>query len=980
MLFIALLLAPLFAFASDFEVDGIYYNKNSNGTTVSVTFFGTNNSLSGYAYSGDVVIPASVTYNGETYSVTSIGGSAFKGCSALTSITIPNSVTSIGYYAFKGCSALTSITIPNSVTSIDDSVFNGCSALKNVVIEDGESTLSLGFYSSDSKNGLFYDCPLETLYLGRNLKYQAGQGYSPFYSNTTLTSVEIGNTVTSIGHSAFEGCSALTSITIPNSVTSIRDWSFYGCSALTSINIPNSVTSIGDYVFYNCSALTSITIPNSVTSIGDASFSGCSALTSINISNSVTSIGDVSFSRCSALTSITIPNSVTSIGDWSFSNCSSLTSITIPNSVTSIGNYVFYHCSALTSITIPNSVTSIGDASFSGCSALKNVDIEDGESTLSLGYIYPRRGLFYDCPLETLYLGRNLNYESSMSPFSSITTLKSVEIGNQVTSIGNSEFAGCTGLKTITVPNSVTTIENYAFKGCTGLRSITLGSGLSTINNSSFSGCEITKAFWLGNTPPKGCENVKAKVNYASSTEYSLDNTKVYQFLISMFAVDGVVYIPVSPSDRTLDVVDYNYDDTTETLTVPAKVTSHGIEVSVKDINEYAFYDYNVIKNAVLSNDGHIGDYAFEGLNKMSSLTIGEAITEVGKGAFKGCSSLAEIVIPAGVASIGNDAFNGCTSVANLSIEDGDTPLTLGSNVSSPLFKSCPLEKVYIGRKLSYSSGSSEGYSPFYRSTSLSSVEISDAETNIYDNEFYGCTNLQSVKIGDGVTAIGDHAFSGCSSLRNFSAGSNVKTIGSETFSGCTVLENYYSYSEVPPTCGTQALEDINKWVCQLYVPASSREAYQAAPQWKDFFFIEEMGAIAATELSLSATECSLFPEDTFTLTATVFPENTTDKTVTWGSSDEAIATVNAEGVVTAVAVGTATITARCGEVEATCAVTVIEKSGLEELEMNVDGKIEVYDLRGIRVNEVTNVSDLQNLRPGVYIIRDKGQVRKVVI
>ena len=273
--------------------------------------------------------------------VSKMCGSAFEGCTSLTSITIPNSVTSISGKAFCRCTSLTSITIPNSVTSI---------------------------------------------------------GYNAFYGCKSLTSITIPNSVTSIGFDAFDYCTSLTSITIPNSVTSIGTSVFLGCTSLTKIDvdssnpnycsydnilftkdkseliqcpggrsgdytIPNSVTSIGNYAFEGCRSLTSITIPNSVTSIGWCAFSGCTSLTSITIPNSVTSIGDSAFSCCS-LTFIAIPNSVTSIADHAFSSCASLTSITIPNSVTSIGECAFLYCESLTSITISNSLTSIGWRAF----------------------------------------------------------------------------------------------------------------------------------------------------------------------------------------------------------------------------------------------------------------------------------------------------------------------------------------------------------------------------------------------------------------------------------------------------------------------------------------------------------------------------------------------------------------------------------------------------------------------------------------
>ena len=275
---------------------------NSVTSIGSSAFYGTkwyDNQPDGVVYAGKVLYVYKGTMPSNTKidikdGTKGIGGSAFSGCSGLTSVTIPNSVTWIGESAFYGCSGLTSITIPNSVTSIGEYAFRNCSS---------------------------------------------------------LTSVTIPNSVTSIGGGAFYGCSGLTSVTIPNSVTSIGGAAFAECSGLTSITIPNSVTSIGGFAFYGCSGLTSLTIPNSVTSIEGAAFAECSGLTSLTIPNSVTSIGNNAFYRCSGLTSVTIPNSVTSIGDYAFSGCSGLTSISFPNSVTSIGNSAFYGCSGLTSIT-----------------------------------------------------------------------------------------------------------------------------------------------------------------------------------------------------------------------------------------------------------------------------------------------------------------------------------------------------------------------------------------------------------------------------------------------------------------------------------------------------------------------------------------------------------------------------------------------------------------------------------------------------
>ena len=435
LLLMVALLTTIATHAYNFQSGDLYYYITSD-TTVEVTYqegFTSNN----YKGLTTATIPETVTYNGTTYSVTSIGDNAFCRCTSLISITIGNSVTSIGYeafyecsaltsitlsnsvtsivnMAFSGCSSLISITIPNSVTSIGGSAFDRCSSLTSIVVESGNT-----MYDSRENCNAIIETASNTLIVGcqsTTIPYSVTSiGYAAFEYCSALTSITLPNSVTTIGHDAFKYCSALTSITLPNSVTSIGYDAFKYCYALTSITIPNSVTTIGGGAFYEvpnivysgtatgspwgarsvngyvdgylvyadetktkllaCSAAATgeITIPNSVTSIEKYAFYPCSSLTSITIPNSVTSIGESAFWGCSALTSITLPNSVTTIKDYAFGDCSSLTSITIPNSVTSIGDWAFAYCSSLNSIAIPNSVTSIGDDAFRNCYALTSI-------------------------------------------------------------------------------------------------------------------------------------------------------------------------------------------------------------------------------------------------------------------------------------------------------------------------------------------------------------------------------------------------------------------------------------------------------------------------------------------------------------------------------------------------------------------------------------------------------------------------------
>ena len=328
-----------------------------------------------------------------------IGDSAFRNCSKLTSITIPDYVISIGVQAFEGCTSLTSVTIGNSVTSIGSSAFRYCKSLASITIPDSVTSIGSSAFS-DCKNvghvvdGIRYIDNAAVERTESRSSYTIKEGTrilaDYLFSNRTLTSVTIPDSVTSIGEGAFSSCKSLTSVTIPDSVTSIGKGAFFECTSLTSVTIGKGVTEIGEYAFQNCAGeltvhcnipnsafeatkFTKVTIGDSVTLIGKDAFYDCKSLTSVTIPDSVTEIGENAFYKCTSLSSVTIPDSVTSIGSSAFKYCSSLTSVTIPDSITSIGEDTFYGCSSLTSVTIPDSVTSIGDEAFRSCTSLTSV-------------------------------------------------------------------------------------------------------------------------------------------------------------------------------------------------------------------------------------------------------------------------------------------------------------------------------------------------------------------------------------------------------------------------------------------------------------------------------------------------------------------------------------------------------------------------------------------------------------------------------
>lgn len=427
-------------FAYDAIVDGIYYALLDSTAYVTYPLFPSNNN----AYSGNIVIPETITYKGKSYVVDAIGGEAFHNCSGLTNVIIPSSVSSIGSGAFRNCSGLTSIIIPNSVKRINNNTFEGC---------------------------------------------------------TGLTDVTIPGSVNSIGLEAFEGCTSLMDIIIPESVLSIGSEAFKDCSSLASVSIPNSVTSIGYDAFKNTFIYTNspdgvvfidkwvcgykgtmpsktvITLQDGTMGIADNAFYGCSDLAGITIPNSVVSIGRVAFSGCSNMADLTIGSSVATIGSSAFGQCSSLTSISIPNSVLSIGEGAFYNCQNLMGLCIGEYVESIGNRAFDGCTSLKDVKVLVTDfyafcNNTVVGMIKTQIGK----PVVLINEDERV-IEDYMVP-----------VG--VTSIGNSAFQNCINLSTITLPYSVVSIGQYAFWGCSNLISATIPSSVTSISGpSSFHNC-----------------------------------------------------------------------------------------------------------------------------------------------------------------------------------------------------------------------------------------------------------------------------------------------------------------------------------------------------------------------------------------------------------------------------------------------------------------------------------------------------------
>ena len=585
-------------------IDGIYYKFEGQKAIVK---------RSPKTYSGDIVIPPTVPYNGQTYVVSEIISSAFMASSGLNSVSIPFTITNIVDKAFSLCNNLKSVTMENGVTSIGKLAFENC---------------------------------------------------------YNLTNFTIPSTVTSINEEAFKNCQSLSSVILPEGITSIADGTFDGCLRLESIYIPSKVTSIGQQAFEYCESLTSINLPKGITSIADETFRDCISLSSIAIPEGVTEIGKKAFLQCTSLRTVYLPSSLGDIGLEAFASCPNLEGIVcmstyaptarlydyvfddtpienatlyVPESslywyqtATSWKNFgsiqtndrvyfnvggILYYLGSINNknvivtngegtkykgdIDIPATVnaygmdfkvTGLSRYAFYGCNELTSVTIPEYVTYNGLG-LDPNTGLhtanyFEGCTnLKTVRLNSNAIVSAARATNDGMLMMfgnqvQKYIIGNKVTSIGDLAFFGC-AITSVEIPSSVKNIGGAAFHSCNMLETLTLPEGVETIGALAFCNC-------------------------SSLTSATLPN--------SLTTLGGRAFLNCS---------------SLTTFTVPDNITV---------LDEYMLSGCTSLMEVNLSNRlTQINNYAFDGSNKLPSITLPETVTSIGNYAFRNCTGLKEI-------------------------------------------------------------------------------------------------------------------------------------------------------------------------------------------------------------------------------------------------------------------------------------------------------------------------------------------------
>lgn len=457
-----------------FVVDGITYKVIS--TTDNTVEVASNN----YSYTGDIVIPATVTNAGVEYKVTKIGNSAFYYCYTVTAISLPEGITEIGESAFEYCARVTTLTIPESVTTISNGAFGYCNSLTSLVIP--KNVTSIATYITYGSKSL-----TEIVVAEENPNYTSVDGalYSKdksklyAYPNKRYTDVVIPDGVTTIMDGTFWECTNIKSISIPESVTTLKPFCFYSCEGLTTINLPQNITSVPQGAFYYCEALESVVVPDKVTDIGQTAFADCGALKSVKLGTGVTAIGVSAFMNSENLSDIELPAGLKSLGMSSLRG------------------------TAIETITIPKKCTSIGDYAFMGCDKLKEIHVEKGNTKFS-----SKDGVLCD------YQGwKILAWPGGKSAEYSVPA--------GITNIGDDSFSYCETLEKVELCNDVTTIGSYAFSDDINLKTVVLGEKVSSIKEGAFAYCTSLNEIHCKNaTPVSITTDVFKKVTTGNCTLY----------------------------------------------------------------------------------------------------------------------------------------------------------------------------------------------------------------------------------------------------------------------------------------------------------------------------------------------------------------------------------------------------------------------------------------------------------------------------
>lgn len=482
----------------------------------------------------------------------------------------------------------------------------------------------------------------------------------------------------------------------------------------------------------------------------------------------------------------------------------------------------FSDCTELTAVTIGEAINSIEASAFSGCSGLVSVSFNAERCTRMGNETYP---VFAECPnLTKLTIGKGVT-EVPNYAFMNCTGLTSISISEEAAlRIGYNAFANCTGLTSIYIPKSVEMMTGGAFSGCINLESIVVDPENPNMDSRNNCNAVINE----DNLLIQGCKktiipNTVIAIFHRSFKDMtSLTSIRIPESVDAIYANafmnTGLTSVYIPKSVKILHGNAFAGCNNLGSIVVDPENpymdsrNNCNAAISTQDNKLVCGCKNTIIPNSVTA----IGFGAFDGRIVLSSITIPNSVTSINGSAFSGCTGLTSITIPNAVTSIGRFAFEGCTGLSSITVPSAV------ETIGGAAFKDCD---------------------------GLVSVAF-NAENCVRDSYmrdrsvFEGCTNLTTLTFGEKVSKIPDYTFKGCTGLTTVTFPKSVTAIGISAFDGCTELVKLVSLATTPPVCGEEAFKQVDKDVCELFVPRESISLYKIAEQWKDFTLISEYGGV----------------------------------------------------------------------------------------------------------------------------------------
>ena len=795
-----------------------------------------------------------------------------------------------------------------------------------------------------------------------------------------------GHEVVEIGDSAFENRTDLRTVMIPDSLEKIEFEAFYNCINLKIVDLSSNLTTIGYDVFGNCKSISKIEIPKSLkkfdgtwgsgTNLSYGAFGGCSNLKTVNfeagstivcaalfmgcdgieeieLPDTITEIGDSAFKSCKNLNKVIIPESVTKIDGDAFAECSGLVDIKMHEGINTIGSRAFYKCDRLLDIVIPDSVEKIEFEAFRGCDKLENIKLS--ENLTIVGY-----GVFGDCKsiskIEipkslkkfdgTWGRGTNLSYGA----FGGCSNLKTVNFEAGSTIVCAALFMGCDGIEEIELPDTITEIGDSAFKNCKNLDRITMNNGIEILESSAFEDCFSLTTINIPNTV-KAISNSTFQ-DCTSLTEVHLSNI-LKEIPASTFS--GCKKLTTINFPSTLTMIGNSAFSGCESL--PEAILPSGVE----KIESNAFKNCKAMKKAVVPDTvSSIGSSAFYGCETLTDITLGSKLKKIESQTFYGCTVLPSIVIPYNVTTIGDSAFVNCTKLTQITVPRNTT--SIASNAFSYPKKmtmygpsDCYAKTYASGKGIKYvtqdihatsvsldiTEKTAERYDDFQLTATIAPLNFTDAVVWTSSNEEVATVSdtgyVEICGVGTAViTVTAGNVKAACKiTVPQLIDWIEFDEDEIELKAGQTYqLKPYISPSDATNkklkyTSSDTKVAEVS--ASGLVTAKSEGEAKirAAATDGSDEYavcYVTVTGKAKVTGITLDRTSAEVKRGEKLTLNVTVSPSYASNKKVVWKSANTKIATVDANGSVTAKAPGRTKITVTSAEnssYQASCTVTV---------------------------------------------------------